>query len=139
MSLYHYIASKNPLPIVERKPVDDSLIKNFYDLEEHYSINAQFEVLPCRKNPPNAAGEQIQRPYVYKVRGFHKHLNQLVEYIKRNVKEEDRVEVWSIWHGDKVPSKNMYRFNPQQITIEELQFLHDNENSCLKFFPKNKK
>ena len=123
MSYYRYFASKNPLPTV-------------ITLEE-YHYGEQFEVLPCRKNPPISAGGQIQKPNIYKVRGNKSSLNQLVEYIIENVEEQNRVEFWSIWHSEKVPSKNIYRINPQQVTIEDLRFLNENENSCIKFFPKN--
>ena len=125
MSLYYYFASKNPLPTV-------------LTFEEN-NLEGQFEVLPCRKNPPIAAGGQIQKPNIYKVRGKTNETfsNQLVDYIKKNIEEQNRVEFWSIWHSEKVPSKNIHRINPQQITIEDLQFL--NENSCIKFFPKNNK
>ena len=127
MSLYHYFASKNPLPKVEI-------------LEAHF-LGEQFEVLPCRKNPPIAAGGQIQKPNIYKVRGIinETFLSQLVEYIKENVEEQNRVEFWSIWHSEKVPSKNIHRINPQEVTIEDLRFLDKYENSCIKFFPKNNK
>ncbi|AWE07327.1 hypothetical protein DCE79_08030 [Lysinibacillus sp. 2017] len=126
MSLYRYFASKNPLPTV-------------INLEYHFG--EQFEVLPCRKNPPIASGGQIQKPNIYKVRGNinETFLDQLVDYIKENVEEQNRVEFWAIWHSEKVPSKNIHRINPQQVTIEDLRFLHNNENSCIKFFPKNKK
>lgn len=126
MSLYRYFASKNPLPTIEI-------------LEAHFVED--FEVLPCRKNLPPAAAGQIQKPNIYKVRGNTNEtfLNQLVHYIKENVEEQNRVEFWSIWHSEKVPSKNIHRINPQQVTIEDLRFLHNNENSCIKFFPKNKK
>ena len=126
MSLYRYFASKNPLPTVEI-------------LEAHFGEH--FEVLPCRKNPPIAAGGQIQKPNIYKVRGIinETFLNQLVDYIKENVEEQNRVEFWSIWHSEKVPSNNIHRINPQEVTIEDLRFLDKNENSCIKFFPKNNK
>ena len=126
MSLYRYFASKNPLPTVEI-------------LEAHFG--EQFEVLPCRKNPPIAAGGQIQKPNIYKVRGIinETFLSQLVDYIKENVEEQNRVEFWSIWHSEKVPSKNIHRINPQEVTIEDLRFLDKYENSCIKFFPKNNK
>ena len=126
MSLYRYFASKNPLPTVEI-------------LEAHFGEH--FEVLPCRKNPPIAAGGQIQKPNIYKVRGIinETFLNQLVHYIKENVEEQNRVEFWSIWHSEKVPSKNIHRINPQEVTIEDLRFLDKYENSCIKFFPKNNK
>ncbi|MEK4384556.1 hypothetical protein MKZ25_01930 [Solibacillus sp. FSL W7-1464] len=129
MSLYRYFASKNPLPIIEN---------SFATLEED-ALETQFEIVPCRKNPPIAAAGQIQKPFVYKVRGNGKALHQLVDYIRENVREQDRVEFWSIWHSEKVPSNNMYRLNPQQITPEDLRFLHDNENCCIRFFSKNKK
>lgn len=127
MSLYRYFASKNPLPTVKT-------------LAE-YNLGEQFEVLPCRKNPPIAAGGQIQKPNIYKVRGNinETFLYQLVDYIKENVEEKNRVEFWSIWHSEKVPSKNIHRINPQEVTIEDLRFLDKNENSCIKFFPKNNK
>ena len=124
MSLCRYFASKNPLPIIEN---------SFATLEED-ALETQFEIVPCRKNPPIAAAGQIQKPFVYKVRGNGKPLDQLVDYIKENVKEQDRVEFWSIWHSEKVPSNNMYRLNPQQITPEDLRFLHDNQNCCIRFF-----
>ncbi|MER2060709.1 MAG: hypothetical protein ABTA16_17975 [Niallia sp.] len=127
MSLYRYFASKNPLQTV-------------MTLEE-YHFGEQFEVLPCRQNPPIAAGGQIQKPNIYKVRGNKSEtfLNQLVDYIKENVEEQNRVEFWSIWHSEKVPSINIHRINPQQIIIEDLRFLNENENSCIKFFPENDK
>lgn len=127
MSLYRYFASKNPLPTVKT-------------LEEYHD-EEQFEVLPVRKNPPIAAGGQIQKPNIYKVRGItnEEFFYELVNYIKENVEEQNQVEFWSIWHSEKVPSKNIHRINPQQVTIEDLQFLNNNENSCIKFFPKNKK
>ena len=126
MSLYRYFASKIPLPTVEI-------------LEAHFGEH--FEVLPCRKNPPIAAGGQIQKPNIYKVRGIinETFLSQLVDYIKENVEEQNRVEFWSIWHSEKVPSKNIHRLNPQEVTIEDLRFLDKYENSCIKFFPKNNK
>ena len=126
MSLYRYFASKNPLPTVEI-------------LEAHFGEH--FEVLPCRKNPPIAAGGQIQKPNIYKVRGIinETFLNQLVHYIKENVEEQNRVEFWSIWHSEKVPSNNIHRLNTQEVTIEDLRFLDKYENSCIKFFPKNNK
>lgn len=123
MSLYRYFASKNPLPIIETS---------------FGALASPFEVLPCQTNPPIAAGGQIKKPYVYKVRGVGKPLNQLVDYIKENVQEQDRVEFWSIWHSEKVPSNNLYRFHPQHITPEDVGFLQNNENSCIRFFPKNK-
>lgn len=129
MSLCRYFASKKPLPIIE----------NSFATLEDYALETQFEILPCRKNPPIAAAGQIQKPFVYKVRGTGKPLDQLVDYIKENIREQDRVEFWSIWHSEKVPSNNMYRLNPQQITPEDLRFLHDNQNCCIRFFPKNKK
>lgn len=127
MSLYRYFASKNPLPAV--------IALN----ENHFG--EQFEVLPCTQNPPNAAGGQIQKPNIYKVRGNNSEmfLNQLVDYIKENVEEQNRVEFWSIWHNEKVPSNSVYRINPQQITIEDLKFLNENDNCCIKFFFKNNK
>ena len=75
MSLYRYFASKNPLPTVEI-------------LEAHFLEH--FEVLPCRRNPPIAAGGQIQKPYIYKVRGDTKEtfLYQLVDYIRRILKNK---------------------------------------------------
>ena len=126
MSLYRYFASKNPLPTVEI-------------LEAHFG--EQFEVLPCKKNPPPAAAGQIQKRYIYKVRGriCDTFLEQLIDYVRENVEEQNRVEFWSIWHSEKVPSNNIHRQHPQQLTIEDLRFLHNNENSCIKFFPKNKK
>lgn len=55
------------------------------------------EILPCRKNPPIAAAGKIQKPYVYKVRGNGEPLHQLVDYIKENVREQDRVEFkWDV-------------------------------------------
>lgn len=51
-------------------------------------------------------------------------INQLVDYIKENGEEQNRVEFWSIWHSEKVHFKNIHRINPQQITIEDLQFLN---------------
>ena len=153
MSLYRYFASKKPLPTVQRKSLEEDYISyksvaaeaNFKKLnitfeEYHFCLRGQFEILPCRKKPPIAAGGQIQKPYIYKVRGTVNETTfiQLVEYIKEHVAEENRVEFWSIWHGDKVPSKNIHRLNPQQITIEHLHFLNESENSCIKFFPRNK-
>ena len=93
------------------------------------------------KNPPIAAGGQIQKPNIYKVRGIinETFLNQLVHYIKENVEEQNRVEFWSIWHSEKVPSRNIHRLNPQEVTIEDLRFLDKHQNSCIKFFPKNNK
>lgn len=125
MSLYYYFASKNPLLTVLTL--------------EKYNLGKQFAVLPCRKNPPIAAGGQILKPNIYKVRGktSKTFLNQLVDYIRENVEEQNQVEFWSIWHSEKVPSKNIHRINPQQVTIEDLRFLNENENSCIKFFPKN--
>lgn len=148
MSLYRYFASKKPLPTVQRKPIkvppllDKSIALNSILTLDAY-FEEQFEILSCKKNPPIAAGEQIQKPYVYKVRGIRgitneTHLNQLVDYIKENVEEQNRVEFWSIWHSEKVSSNNIYRLNPQQVTIEDLRFLNNNANSCIKFFPKNK-
>lgn len=127
MSLYRYFASKNPLPTV-------------IAIEENH-FGEQFEVLPCRQNPPIEAGGQIQKPNIYKVRGNESEtfLNQLADYIKDNVEEQNRVEFWSIWHSEKVPSRNIHRINPQQISIEDLRFLNENENCCIKFFPKNNK
>ncbi|MEK5185397.1 hypothetical protein [Solibacillus sp. FSL W7-1324] len=127
MSLYRYFASKNPLPVVTA-------------LDENH-FGEQFEVLPYRQNPPIAAGGQIQKPNIYKVRGNNSEmfLNQLVDYIKENVEEQNRVEFWSIWHNEKVPSKNIYRVNPQQITIENIKFINENDNCCIKFFFKNNK
>lgn len=127
MSLYYYFASKDPLPIVQT-------------FEAHY-LGEYFEVLPCRTNPPIAAGGQIQKPYVYKVRINinETFLNDLTNYISENVKEQNRVEFWSIWHSEKVPSQNIHRINAQQVTMEDLRFLKEHENSCIKFFPKNKK
>ncbi|AWE07930.1 hypothetical protein DCE79_11265 [Lysinibacillus sp. 2017] len=127
MSLYRYFASKKPLPTVTTL--------------EKYHFGEQFEVLPCRKSPPIAAGGQIQKPNIYKVRGNTNEtfLNQLVDYIKGNVEEQNRVEFWSIWHSEKVPFKNIHRINPQQVTIEDLRFLNEHKNSCIKFFPKNNK
>lgn len=152
MSLYRYFASINPLPTVQRKPLMEDFLFNksieleangensIITLEEHNLLN-QFEVLPCRKNPPVSAGGQIQKPKIYKVRGNTNDtfLNQLVDYIKENVEEQNREEFWSIWHSEKVPSKNIHRINPQQITIEDLRILNQNENCCIKFFPKNNK
>lgn len=154
MSFYRYFASKNPLPTVQRKSLkEDYLIyksiaveANFEKLnitfeEYHFGLGGQFEMLPCRKNPPTAAGGQIQKPYIFEVRGTVNETTfiQLVDYIKEHVVEQNRVEFWSIWHSEKVPSKNIHRINPQQITIEDLHFLNENENSCIKFFPKNNK
>ena len=154
MSLYRYFASKNPLPTVQRKSLKEDYLfyksvaveANFEKLnitfeEYHFGLWGQFEILPCRKNPPIAAGGQIQKPYIYKVRGTVNEttFTQLVDYIKEHVVEQNRVEFWSIWYSEKVPSKNIHRINPQQITIEDLHFLNENENSCIKFFPKNNK
>lgn len=58
MSLYYYFASKNPLPTV-------------VTLEENH-FEEQFQVLPCRNNPPIAAGGQIPKLNIYKVRGDKK-------------------------------------------------------------------
>lgn len=137
MSLYYYLASKQPLPVVNRKPIQLDTVTDLGELD----IDVQFEILPCRTNPPIAAGGQIQKRYVYKVRGrLNKtFLGQLVAYIKENVKEQNKVEFWSVWHSEKVPSNNIYRLNPNEVTIEEIRFLENSENSCIKFFPKNQK
>ena len=154
MSLYRYFASKTLLPTVQRKSLEEDYLfyksvaveRNYEKLhitfeEYHFGLQGQFEILPCGENPPIAARRQIQKPFIYEVRGSvdETTFSQLVDYIKEHVAEQNRVEFWSIWHSEKVPSKNIHRINPQQITIENLQFLNESENSCIKFFPKNNK
>ena len=56
---------------------------------------------PCR-NSPIAAGGKIQKHNIYNLRGNTNEmfLDQLVDYIKENVKEQNLVEFWAIYCHD---------------------------------------
>ncbi|MFJ7730624.1 hypothetical protein ACIQXF_01890 [Lysinibacillus sp. NPDC097231] len=158
MTLYRFLASKNPLeevrsnafqqvPLCEFKKIKDFPKSSFYFrlpheketviyVEDNSKIG-QLEIIKCHK-VPQYVGSQIQRPYVYQMHGdMSEHcLTQLLTYIHEHVSEEDKVEIWSIWHGEKVNSNQIKRMRPQNITLTDLVMLKANENSCIKLFPK---
>ncbi|MEC1180238.1 hypothetical protein P9B03_17175 [Metasolibacillus meyeri] len=156
MTLYRFFSSKSSLPEwgesgfkeIAREQFNPLGIEFYFTLPEtpdkvvyveDVSRLEQFQVVKCNQLPEDT-GEQIQKPYIYELRGkiSEEYLTNLVRFVKEHVKEEDKVELWSIWHGERVNSNQMKRLMPQTVTIADLDFLHQCQNSCIKFFPKNK-
>lgn len=156
ITLYRFFASKSSLPEwgesgfkeIEKEKFHPQGIEFYFTLPEtpnkvvyveDIARLDQFQVVQCNELPEDT-GQQIQRPFIYELRGIvnERYLTELVQYVKQYVKEEDKVELWSIWHGERVSSNQMKRLIPQIVTIEDAGFLRQCQNSCIKFFPKNK-
>ena len=159
MTLYRFIASTKPLVEVGDSGFQMSTLED-YQKNNHHASTAfyfrlphdeqniifvedesklgQLQIVKCDKIP-HYIGNQIQKPYVYELHGYLKEpfLTQLLSYIQQNIVEEDKVEIWSIWHGEKV--KHIKRMLPQEITLTDLAILEENDNLCLKFFRKTQK
>ncbi|WP_042475639.1 hypothetical protein [Bacillus ndiopicus] len=155
MTLYRFLASKSPMPEAGDSGFREITKEAFEQLTEpvpYFTVPylpdkviiiddltklEQFQVVRCLQLPEDTGG-QIQRPYIYELRGNvnEDYLTKLVRYLQEYVKEQDKVELWSLWHGESVSSNQMRRLDPQNLSVEKLAFLGQYKNNCIKLWRK---
>lgn len=72
------------------------------------------------------------KKYVYDINGNYdsKCINQLQEYLHTNFQPTDRIELWSIWVGDKLDKIYRRRIQPSDIMGFDFTILN-HSNCCI--------
>lgn len=78
------------------------------------------------------------KPFIYSVNFEYSiiRLNQLLEYLKANMKEGHQLELWSIWLDDKQQTRPTI-CNYGEVSLEDLEQMYDcraekyKNNSCI--------
>ncbi|MZP30071.1 hypothetical protein GTO91_10170 [Heliobacterium undosum] len=156
MSLYRFIASDNPLPEIDQSgfirmkvrdlkkmiPVPRSPLPlaSWDELDENTEVlyaeseedTGGLHISIC-DNPPFGLERYITKAYVYWLGGrFHsKCVDQLHHYIQTNIREEDRVELWSIWFGDNPEAKLCKTIVLSELTVADLELLRSHWHCCI--------
>lgn len=121
------LKNMNPIP---RSPIsldhlDDDTDVLFAVSEEDIG-GLQIALYP---NPPYEVKDYIKKKYIYSIHGYgSKCIHQLQEYLQTNIQAMDRVEVWSIWLGDKVSRIYRKRIQPSDIMSFDFEIL--NQSNC---------
>ncbi|MBV7273763.1 hypothetical protein JMF89_09615 [Clostridiaceae bacterium UIB06] len=123
MSTFNFIASDTQLPEVDLTNVKRMTVKELKKLNPQArspvpldELDENLEVLYCESeedmkgltvsfcnNPPYNLDYHIKKKYVYWLRYdfTEKSTEQLMEYLQKNIKEIQQVEVWAITFGNK--------------------------------------
>ncbi|MBI6874856.1 hypothetical protein [Clostridium aciditolerans] len=140
MSKYNLIASDIQMPEVDLTNVKRITVKELKKLNPEAKsplpldrLDENLEVMYCESeddmdgltvslcdNPPNNLDYHIKKKYVYWLpyRFTEKCSAQLLEYLKKNMLKDQKVEIWSIWIGNK---NEIYRVrNIKEIKLSEL-------------------
>lgn len=151
MSFCSFIATNDEMPEVDQTKAKYMTVKEAVDLgiEPH-------ELVPWEKMDPNAQilffeneedlkGLVIKKDTYYDVSGYTSHpfiyevnfgyselrANQLLEYIKENVKEGQILELWRVWigHDDHEIDIPYIRCNYEDLSLNHLvqMYNHDHE------------
>lgn len=156
MSKFKFIASNFQLPEVDLTNVKRMTVKEFKELkidtkgpipiEElsedtevlYYESEKDMEglnIILCDK-PPYNLEYHIKKPYVYWLSCdfTEKCAIQLMEYLHQNMKEEQEIEIWSIWFGNKdeiYEVKNKRRVKLSDITEEDLMKINTQDGCSI--------
>lgn len=153
MSLFTFIASDHLLPEINLSGLIKMKVKDVKKLNPLPSsavpldeLDEDLEVLYAKSesdtgglqisicnNPPYGINQYITKKHIYWLEGSFdsRCLNQLSNYIRTNIQREDRVELWSIWFGDKIENK-IYKTVPiDKLTPSDLEILRQHECCCI--------
>ena len=116
MSYFTYIASDYPLPTVERP---DREITIEIDTETGAAFDGDFDddfaLYPaeCLSDVRTEKKYAVYLEWSYYTEG---RANNMIEYIKENLKHTDEVELWHIWSG----AGEIYSVHTKHIAIDSL-------------------
>lgn len=155
MSTFNFIASDTQLPEVDLTNVRRITVKELKQLKPQTrsdipldKLDENLEVLYYESeedmkgltvsfcnNPPYNLDYHIKKKYVYWLRydSTEKCKDQLMEYLQKNIKETQQVEMWAITFGNKddiYKVKNIIQIKLSEITKENLMEL-DSQGICI--------
>lgn len=140
MSLYRFIASDYQLLEVDHSgfiemtvrdmkkmnplPASPAIFQSWNEIDEDatilYAENESdlggLRISLC-DNPPYDLEHYIGKRYVYWLEGDFgtEFLDQLIEYVRTNVKAENGIELWSIWFGDGIKPVQVENVNMNEF------------------------
>ncbi|MTK12181.1 MAG: hypothetical protein F8N39_08850 [Clostridiaceae bacterium] len=155
MSKYNFIASDIQMPEVDLTNVKRITVKELKKLNPEVrspvpldGLDENLEVMYCESeddmdgltvslcdNSPYNLEYHIKKKYVYWLpyRFTEKCSAQLLEYLKKNMLKDQKVEVWSIWIGNKdeiCRVKNIKEIKLSDLTEDDLMEI-SSEKMCI--------
>lgn len=159
MSLYRFIASDYPLPLVDNREIEFYKFKQpvkydigsdgkWYYYTNENDINSPDLLTPCSKKEADMLivkneenmyelcidsgilSEDVRwytpREYIYTLQfGFNeKRANDLIAYLKSNIKKGCKIEIWSIWQ-DHQCEPDIYYCDIETLTVQRIKEVFD--------------